>query len=147
MKKYFSSFILATAVCLLTTAALKAQDNKTLKQITSAMEKATMDWNKGDLNGYMALYAPEATMMMPNGRVGLDSIRALYVKYYFNGGAPKQQLSYDSYQLTMLGKDYALLTGRFILKANDKLPERIGRFSVILVHKDHAWKLLHDHSG
>ena len=146
MKKYFINFIVILVLCL-TTARLKAQDTGPMKEIVDAMDKAAVKWNRGDLNGYMDQYAPEATMMMPGGRVGLDSIRSLYVKYYFNGGMPKQQLSYDSYQLTMLGKDYALLTGRFILKANDKLHERIGRFSVILIYKDHTWKLLHDHSG
>jgi hypothetical protein len=38
----------------------------------------------------------------PAGRAGLDSIRGMYVKYYFPGGHPKQELSYDTYQLTMV---------------------------------------------
>ncbi len=71
----------------------------------------------------------------------------MYVKYYFTGGHAKQELAYDTYQLTMLGKDYALLTGRFILKANDKYPERKGIFSLTMVHGKDGWKILHDHSG
>jgi len=111
------------------------------------MNAATEQWNKGDLDRYMSLYDPSATMMLSSGRVGLDSIRGMYVKYYFPGGHPKQELSYDTYQLTLLGKDYALLTGRFILKANDKYPERKGIFSLTMVHRKDGWKILHDHSG
>ena len=117
------------------------------KEIFTAMNDATMQWNKGDLDAYMALYDRDATMMLSSGRVGLDSIRGMYVKYYFPGGHPKQELAYDTYQLTMLGKDYALLTGRFILKANDKYPERKGTFSLTMVRRKDGWKILHDHSG
>jgi hypothetical protein len=60
---------------------------------------------------------------------------------------PKQELSYDHYQLTMLGNNYALLTGTFKLKATDKLAERNGTFSLVFVHRSTQWKLLHDHSG
>jgi len=117
------------------------------KEIFAAMNAATEQWNKGDLDAYMSLYDPSATMMLSSGRVGLDSIRGMYVKYYFPGGHPRQELAYDTYQLTLLGKDYALLTGRFILKANDKYPERKGTFSLTMVRRKDGWKILHDHSG
>ena len=116
-------------------------------EIISSMDSAAAMWNKGDLNSYMNLYAPNATMMMPGGRVGLDSIRKLYVKYYFDGDKPKQELYYDSYQLTMLGMKYALLTGRFVLRATNQIPERKGTFSLVLVGEKHGWRILHDHSG
>lgn len=124
-----------------------AQRNTTEREIINEMNTAAKMWNNGDLNGYMDQYDPQATMMMPGGRVGLDSIRKIYVKYYFTGGKPKQELSYDSYQFTQLGKNYGLMTGRFILKATANLPERIGRFSEIMVHNKTGWKILHDHSG
>lgn len=122
-----------------------AQDAKA--ELIKAMDQATVDWNKGNLDGYMALYAPNATMMMPTGRVGLSAIRDLYVKYYFENGQPKQELAYTNYEVTMLGKNYALLTGGFTLKANSKFKERKGTFSLVFVHDKTGWKLLHDHSG
>lgn len=102
----------------------KAQTSVAEKQIIQAMNKAAEQWNKGDLDGYMALYDTAATMMMPNGRARLSGVRQLYEKYYFENGKPKQWLAYDTYEYTPLGKEYALLTGRFILKANDKMKER-----------------------
>ena len=134
--------------CLLQTAIMaKAQKSSAENEIISAMDQAARDWNKGDLAAYMSLYDDSATMMFKTGRIGLDSIKALYVKYYFVNNMPKQELSYDNYQFTMLGKNYALLTGTFKLKATDKIPERSGTFSLIFIHRSHKWKLLHDHSG
>jgi ketosteroid isomerase-like protein len=40
-----------------------------------------------------------------------------------------------------------LLTGRFILKANEKMKEMTGTFSLVFVHTANGWKILHDHSG
>ena len=138
-----------TLLLLLTAGLTRAQAPQSAaeKAIFAAMNEAAMQWNKGDLDAYMALYDPQATMMLSSGRVGLDSIRGLYVKYYFVGGHPKQELTYDTYQLTMLGRNYALLTGRFILKATEKYPERKGTFSLTMVKRRDGWKILHDHSG
>lgn len=124
-----------------------AQKNSAEKEIFSSMDAAARKWNTGDLDSYMALYDPAATMMMPSGRVGIDSIRRLYINYYFQNGKPRQQLSYDSYELTPLGKGYALLTGRFILQATGTLKQRTGSFSLIFVRRKTGWKILHDHSG
>lgn len=137
---------LITASLLFVAVLAKAQ-TKAADEIIRLMDKATTDWNKGDLPAYMALYDASATMMMPTGRAGLADIENLYVKYYFVDKMPKQELSYNNYQVTMLGNDYALLTGVFVLKANDKLKERKGSFSLIFVHRPEGWKILHDHSG
>jgi ketosteroid isomerase-like protein len=85
-------------------------------------------------------------MMMPKGPVGLDSIKALYERKYFNGKMPKQNLRYSDMKVRFLGSDYALLTGAFTLYGNN-LPERSGRFSLVLMHSKNGWKILHDHSG
>lgn len=144
MKKHLA---LTLVIALLAFGKGHAQQSAAEKEIVASMNDATSKWNSGDLNGYMALYDPTATMMTPGGRVGIDSIRRIYVVHYFQGGHPKQELAYDTYQLTMLGANYALLTGRFILKANDKLPERHGSFSLTMVHRKDGWKILHDHSS
>src|ERR1700761_8020817 len=142
---------LALTLSLLLFAAGRTQAqaprNTAEKEIFAAMDTAAVKWNQGDLDAYMSLYDPTATMMLASGRVGLDSIRGLYVRFYFSGGHAKQELSYDTYQLTLLGKGYALLTGRFILKANEKYPERKGTFSLTMVRRKDGWKILHDHSG
>lgn len=145
MKKGYG--ILLLIVVSIVAVTVKAQTGNAEEQIIRAMNSAAEDWNKGDLDGYMALYDTAATMMMPGGRAGLKAMRELYEKYYFEDGRPKQPLAYDTYQFTPLGKDYALLTGRFVLKASEKVKERTGTFSLVFVRGPEGWKILHDHSG
>jgi ketosteroid isomerase-like protein len=131
----------------LTASTLSAQAGNAEKQVIQAMNAAAEQWNKGDLDGYMSLYDTTATMMLPKGRTKVNGMRELYEQYYFENGKPKQMLGYNTYEFTPLGNGYALLTGRFILKANEKMKERTGTFSLVFVHTANGWKILHDHSG
>ncbi len=110
------------------------------------MNNSADEWNKGHLEAYISLYEPSATMMFPTGPVGMDAIRSLYEKKYFNGSMPKQNLRYSDMVVRMLGENYALLTGAFTLYGNN-LPERSGRYSLVMVHTAGGWKILHDHSS
>lgn len=114
--------------------------------IIAAMNSSAIDWNKGDLDSFMKMYTESSTMMMPAGPVGVSAIRELYEKKYFNGKMPKQNLFYDEMKVTLLGENYALLTGKFTLSGNN-LPERSGRYSLVMVYTKDGWKILHDHSG
>ncbi|TWJ01525.1 ketosteroid isomerase-like protein [Mucilaginibacter frigoritolerans] len=116
------------------------------KEIIRTMNSSTDEWNKGHLDAFMNMYDPSATMMMSTGPVGIQSIRGLYEKKYFNGSMPKQSLRYSDMQVRFLGSNYALLTGAFTLYGNN-LPDRSGRYSIVMVHGKNGWKILHDHSG
>ena len=114
--------------------------------IIAAMKNSENDWNKGDLDNFMKMYIASSTMMMPTGPAGLNTIGELYEKKYFNGKMPKQNLYYDELKVTLLGENYALLTGKFTLSGNN-LPERSGRYSLVMIYTKDGWKILHDHSG
>ena len=116
------------------------------KEITDAMNNSANEWNKGHLDAFMSLYDPSATMMMPTGPAGMGGIKELYQTKYFKDGMPKQNLRYTDMRVRMLGNDYALLTGGFTLYGNN-LPERSGRYSLVLQHTKDGWKILHDHSS
>jgi uncharacterized protein (TIGR02246 family) len=151
-KKIKKRVIRFAVLMLLFAGGIKVQAQPTnpndvaAKEIKNAMNGSADEWNKGSLESFMSLYDPSATMMMPAGPVGLDAIRALYVNKYFNGKMPKQNLRYSEMEVRLLGNDYALLTGAFTLYGNN-LPERSGRYSLVLVHTKNGWKILHDHSG
>jgi ketosteroid isomerase-like protein len=114
--------------------------------IILAMKNSEKDWNNGNLDNFMKMYTDSSTMMMPTGTVGLAAIRSLYETKYFNGKLPKQNLYYDELKVTLLGDNYALLTGKFTLSGNN-LPTRSGRYSLVMVYTKDGWKILHDHSG
>jgi ketosteroid isomerase-like protein len=141
----------AICICLLMAAynapaQFAADDSPQAKAITAAMQNSTNYWNEGKLDEFMQMYDPSVTMMMPGGTVGIDSIRGLYRYKYFKGGMPKQNLRYTDMKVRLLGDGYALLTGAFTLYGNG-LPDRSGRYSLVMVLTKSGWKILHDHSG
>jgi ketosteroid isomerase-like protein len=129
-------------------AQSSTQDPSVSKEtaIVTAMKNSEKDWNNGDLDSFMKMYTGASTMMMPAGPVGINAIRDLYQNHYFNGKMPKQQLRYDELKVTLLGENYALLTGKFTLSGNN-LPERSGRYSLVMIYTKEGWKILHDHSS
>jgi ketosteroid isomerase-like protein len=149
MAKYRFLLLLSAGLIFLANTSMAQfipDGNAQAKEITAAMQNSAEEWNRGDLENFMLMYDPSATMMMPGGTVGLDSIRGLYQHKYFKGNMPKQNLRYTDMKVRLLGKNYALLTGAFILYGNG-LPERSGRYSLIMVRTKTGWKILHDHSG
>jgi hypothetical protein len=114
MHRYFS--LIMFIALTLATGTLRAQAGNAEKQVIQAMNEAADEWNKGDLDGYMALYDTAATMMLPKGRTKINGMRELYEKYYFENGKPKQLLGYDTYEFTPLGKEYAVLYLRPTIK-------------------------------
>jgi len=149
MKAKSKIFVLILSFVALVIQA-KAQKPKELDQKTvglvAAMISSENEWNAGDLDGFMKMYTDSSTMMMPAGPAPLSTIRKLYEEKYFNGKMPKQHLHYSEMKTTMLGENYALLTGKFTLSGNN-LPERSGRYSLVMVYTKDGWKILHDHSG
>ena len=141
-----SCFLSLAILSLPSTAQQNPGSQSAETAIITAMKNSADDWNKGDLTNFMKMYTDASTMMMPTGPAGLSSIRDLYEKHYFNGKMPKQNLSYDELKVTMLGNNYALLTGKFTLSGNN-LPERSGRYSLVMIHTANGWKILHDHSS
>jgi len=122
------------------------QISKNAKSIIDLMNQSAKDWNEGNLDAFMALYDTASTFMLPNGPVGIAGMKENYQKGFFNGKMPKQNLRYEEMVVRPLGKDYALLTGKFVLYGND-LKEKTGRYSLIFVQRENGWKILHDHSS
>jgi ketosteroid isomerase-like protein len=141
--KFILSMLCFMSIAMLGTHA-KAQDAQS--NVIAAMKNSENDWNKGDLDSFMKMYTDESTMMMPTGPAGINIIKELYEKKYFNGKMPKQNLHYDDLKVTLLGEKYALLTGKFTLSGNN-LPERSGRYSLVMILTKDGWKILHDHSS
>ncbi|GGB05062.1 YybH family protein [Puia dinghuensis] len=133
----------------ITTAASPATSVTTpadTSQLISVMQQSARDWNKGDLSGFMDSYDDSATMMSRHGLIGKDSMMIHYRQTYFKEGAARQQLTFDQFRIIPLAGDYVLLTGRYTLAGNN-LPTLSGRFSLVCVHRQKGWKILHDHTS
>lgn len=146
MIKHQSKFIVLLCFLTFSTLTMQVHAQDAQSKIITAMKNSENDWNKGDLDSFMKMYTDESTMMMPTGPAGINTIKDLYEKKYFNGKMPKQNLHYDDLKVTLLGEKYALLTGKFTLSGNN-LPERSGRYSLVMILTKNGWKILHDHSS
>jgi len=115
-------------------------------ELEAALQATAAAWNGGDIDGFMAPYAPGATYMTAAGLIGVDAMRARYLAKYFTGSKPDQQLRFDQLDVRALGDDHALLTGRFLLTGGGKA-DQTGRFSLVWVRQPDGWRIIHDHSS
>ena len=124
-------------------AASPALDERAL---VNALHATAEMWNRGDVDGFMAPYAPTATYMTPAGLIGVDAMRARYLAKYFTGARPDQQLRFDQVEVRALGAGHALMTGRYTLAGGGKA-EQTGRFTLVWAETPDGWRIVHDHSS
>jgi ketosteroid isomerase-like protein len=103
-------------------------------------------WNRGDLAGHVAAYADSAVFMAPGPVVGREKIQASLARSFWREGRPAYTLRYEDVSLRPLGRDHALMTGRFVLSGGDR-PERSGWFSLVWERTAEGWRIIHDHSS
>jgi len=113
----------------------------------AALSASTESWNRGDLKGHLAIYAPSASWMSENGITpGVDAIETLYRKNYFSDGKPKRNLRIEQIAVRSLSEGSAIMTARFVLFGNEK-PEHSGWVTFVWVRTSAGWKVVHDHSS
>ena len=119
-----------------------------LPEIRAALTASADAFNRGDLDGHLAIYVEDATMMTGNGpRPGRDRIKAGFsTKYFGPDGRPFQQLAFDSLAVHPLGSDHAYVTARWSLGGGGR-PDLGGWFTLIWERRPEGWRVLHDHTS
>jgi uncharacterized protein (TIGR02246 family) len=126
-----------------TAAALEAAGPAAIQ---AALNSTAAAWNRGDLPGYLAVYTPDATEMLPTGPAGgVDAIEKTMREGFWKNGAPAQQLHYEHVVVRMLGSEGAVTTGQFVLTGAGR-PDRTGWFTTVWKRTANGWKMIHDHS-
>lgn len=126
-------------------ATAGAQDPRAeLEQTFAAMAAA---WNAGDMPGHVAPYADSATMMTGRGpQGGREQIAAMLSRAFWREGRPLQQLRFEQVLVRPIGRDGAVVTGRFILSGGER-DEQTGWFTTVWARTADGWRIVHDHSG
>ena len=139
--------LIVTASLLFFTFGFSVAQESDLQKIKKLMKQGEDFWNKGDIEGYVSLYAPvdSCRMLYSSGATyGRANILAFYQKYW-----PKEkmgQLSYDEMTIEKLSNDYYFSTGYFHVRYSDGKSVD-GRFSVLLKKINGQWYIYTDHSG
>lgn len=146
--------LIFTAIFLLiavSTQATFGQDSRKKSksaegEIRALLESTAVGWNEGNLEKYLAVYTPEATEMLANGPAGgVEAIEKTMKEGFWKSGRPLQTLHYESVVVRMLGKDNALVTGKFVLAGANR-PDRSGWFTSVWQKTKNGWRMIHDHS-
>jgi uncharacterized protein (TIGR02246 family) len=116
-------------------------------EIRARLDSTAAGWNRGDLAGYMAMYVDSAVAMGgAEADRGVAAIERSMKAGFWRTGRPAQVLRYENVEVKMLGEDYALVTGAFVLTGNGR-PDRRGIFTTIWTRTGQGWRMMHDHSG
>jgi ketosteroid isomerase-like protein len=116
-------------------------------QIRRQLAASTEAFNRGDLDGHLAIYDPGVTFMTGDGpRPGIAPIEKAFRESYFRDGRPIQQLRFETLAVRPLGTDVALATARWTLSGGDR-PDRTGWFTLVLQRGAAGWRAVHDHSS
>ena len=88
-----------------TTPVPSPEANDALHQeIVAQLNRAAVDWNRGDLEGFLSDYAPESTTTFVDGRRarhGIDFIRQNYTRW-FTPGARRDSLHFEEVETRRL---------------------------------------------
>ena len=132
-----------------TTAPSSGSDSAALTRlITAQLERSALDWNRGDLDGFLSDYAPESTTTFIDGRharQGIDFIRGNYAPRFSPGGR-RDSLHFEEVKARGLSPTLALVTARFILQRGSEITAS-GPFTLIMELRPEGWKILHDHTS
>ncbi|MCR4396096.1 MAG: nuclear transport factor 2 family protein [Candidatus Saccharicenans sp.] len=139
-------FLLAMMVLGLFSLAGAGLGQDSQGEILRVLQLQKEAWNRGDLEGYMAYYWKSAELTFQSGanRVrGWDTLLERYKKSY--SGEKMGQLDFGDLQVNLLGRDYALVLGRWSVTLRDE--KKGGVFTLILKKFPEGWRIIHDHTS
>jgi uncharacterized protein (TIGR02246 family) len=146
--KYFLRPAIFVAFLICSNSIVFSQ-SKDEKDIIALMRTEEETWNRGDIEGYVNLYAPgDSTRMIYNGGTGVtrgkDSILAFYKKYWPKERMGQLTLQHDS--IEKISDEYYYVSGFFTVSYPSRNPVK-GRFSGLVKKIKGKWYLYTDHSG
>jgi uncharacterized protein (TIGR02246 family) len=117
--------------------------------IRTALVASTEEWNRGNLEGFMLPYDSTASFVTGSGVIrGKSAIRERYATSYFRTGTPTGVLAFRDLEVRMLGRDHALVVGRYVVTQRTGTGDAgTGLFSLTMVRRADGWRIIHDHSS
>lgn len=128
-------------------ATPKQETTKPDAAIRAVIEAQRDAWNRGDIEGYMDGYARSADTVFVSGdnvTHGWQTVLDHYKKSY-DSREKMGVLTFSDLEITVLGKDAAVVVGRWQLQRAKDEPH--GRFTLIFRKTHHGWKIIHDHTS
>src|SRR5687767_5725827 len=116
-------------------------------EVRRKLQSTADAWNRADLAGHVAPYADSAAFMTGRGpMIGRDNIEDSLRRGFWRDGKPVQSLRYEHVSVRALGRDHALVTGRFVLTGGGR-EDASGWFSLVWERGPQGSREIHDHSS
>lgn len=124
-----------------TTPSFTSEDHLAIR---SGMQQQEQAWNRGDIPGFMDMYADSVCFISAKERTcGKEGVTARYAMRYPDRGT-MGQLEFDRLEILGAGADHAWCTGRWrLLRIGDTLS---GGFSLFWIRTPEGWRILRDHT-
>jgi uncharacterized protein (TIGR02246 family) len=129
-----------------------AERSKRRDEIVAMLARSATRWNRGDLDAFVADYAPDSgtTYIGSRGILrGPAAIRAAYAPRFAPGGI-RDSLSFQLVDVDPLGPDVLNVIATYILArrvgGRDSITAR-GPTSLVMRRVDGRWRIVHDHSS
>lgn len=138
--------VLFCSTALAQTAPVQTTRDKAIEQVLYDQQAA---WNRGDIDSFMRGYkdSPETTFIGKTLSHGYQPILERYKKGYSNREA-MGTLDFSDLEVRMLGKDYAVVTGKYHLaRTAAGGGDASGLFSLIFERETGGWQIILDHTS
>jgi ketosteroid isomerase-like protein len=150
--RYLFNFLWGVAVLLLCSPGMDAgptapPEDSASERIVRILNAQQAAWNRGDLDSFMQGYwnSPELTFAGNSGITrGWQPVRTRYRTNYPDPQA-MGHLDFSELQVQALGKDAALVLGRWHLQRS--ADELGGIFTLIFQRLPEGWRIIHDHTS
>lgn len=139
--------ILLTIIALASGAGFHNQSSESL--IHRVLDDQVSAWNDGNLEEFMKGYwkSPDLSFFSGGRKLkGWDATIERYRKNYQADGKEMGKLTFSELDVQMMGRDAAMVRGRFELVYKDGT-KPTGIFTLVFRRFEDGWKIIHDHTS
>jgi ketosteroid isomerase-like protein len=141
--------VLVIAMMGMATLGPGGEAEDSIRAVRAVLDRQVADWNKGDLDGFLAGYwnSPKVVFQSGGQRYdGWEAMRERYRRSYQAEGRAMGRLAFSGLDIEPLGPEAVLARGRWQLTMPDGTTPG-GLFTVIFRKFPEGWKIVHDHTS
>lgn len=142
------NILLASLFLFLSAVSAFAQTDKTTAAIRKVMDDQAAAWNRGDIDAFMSIgyWRSEKLTFVSGTKVtrGWQQTLDNYKKGY-DSRAKMGVLTFSDLEITLLGKDAAVVLGSWALKRDNDAPG--GKFTLTFRKFKEGWRIIMDHTS
>ena len=141
--------LLATPVAARTDPPQATTASAAQAGVAAAMADSAAGWNAGDLDRFVAIYAPDATFVTQKGLVrGYAAIADRYRPSFAGGGNTRGKLSFETLGSRIVSPTHLLLWARWTLTpAGAAGKVETGMTTLLFERQPEGWRIISDHSS